>query len=279
MEFQRLQYQNVALRPVSDNPDDRLFISSLFNVPDVKLHFTLRDDHAADICLFVKYLVAANERQTGFNSIIENNQLKPVGLLTAEPFRDNNTGEPGWNIGFAVDPQFRNQGFAKRALQALQNYLSNYTINTMVLDISTSNDPARSVASACGYEERKSPAGGLVGYYDQYHPELGMRTKWIKDVHEADPRADAFKKAVDAYRGRNYREAIKYYYEASEEPYRKGSLFTDAQIFSNLGMAYSSIREYKKAYMYLTKAWDLGCQNASVANELNWLRTNVADMI
>ena len=69
------------------------------------------------------------------------------------------------------------------------------------------------------------------------------------------------------------------YYEAAEEPYRAGSPFTDAQIFSNLGMAYSSIREYKKAYMYLTKAWDLGCQNASVSKELEWLRSNAADLI
>lgn len=279
MPPQRLQYQNVSLRQVSDSSDDKAFISSLFQVPDIKLHFTLRDDHAANIYSFVEYLSTANQRGTGFNCIIENNSLTPVGLLTAEPYRDNMNGELAWNIGFAIKPSFRNKGYAKMALQALQDFLSNYTINAMVLDISTENQYARAVAGSCGFEQRKSSTGGLVGYFDQEHPELGMRTQWIKEVHEADPRADAFRKAVDAYRGKQYREAIYHYYEAAEEPYRAGSPFTDAQIFSNLGMAYSSIREYKKAYMYLTKAWDLGCQNASVSKELEWLRSNAADLI
>lgn len=276
---QRLQYQNVALRPITSCQEDRDFIVSLFQVPDVRLHYTLRDDHAADIYSFVDYLSSANNRGTGFHSIIENNTLNAVGFLTAEPFRNNQNGEIGWNIGFAVHPSYRNQGYAKRALQALQDFLSNYTIKVMVLDISTDNDAAESVAKSCGFKQRKSPTGGLVGYFDQDHPELGMRTQWIKDVHESDPRAEAFRKAVDAYRSKDYREAIRLYYEASEEPYRAGSPFTDAQIFSNLGMAYSSVKEYRKAYQYLTKAWNLGCQNASVSRELEWLRTHAADEI
>ena len=44
-------------------------------------------------------------------------------------------------------------------------------------------------------------------------------------------------------------------------------------------MAFSSIRDYKKAYLYLTKAWEMGCQNASVSKELIWLRTHAADQI
>ncbi len=275
----RLQYQNVALRPISNSYEEREFIASLFRVPDIKLHYTLRDDHAANIYSFVEYLSAANNRGTGFHSIIENNSLNAVGFLTAEPYRDNQNGEIGWNIGFAVHPNYRNQGFAKKALQALQDFLSNYTIKVMVLDISTDNDAAESVAKACGFKQRKSPTGGLVGYFDQEHPELGMRTQWIKDVHESDPRAEAFRKAVDAYRSKDYKEAIRLYYEASEEPYRAGSPFTDAQIFSNLGMAYSSVKEYRKAYKYLTKAWNLGCQNASVSKELEWLRAHAADQI
>lgn len=276
---QRLQYQNVALRPITNCQEDKVFIASLFQVPDVRLHYTLRNDHAADIYSFVDYLSTANNRGTGFHCIIENNSLIAVGFLTAEPYRDNQNGEIGWNIGFAVQPNYRNQGYAKRALQALQDFLSNYTIKVMVLDISTDNDAAESVAKSCGFKQRKSPTGGLVGYFDQDHPELGMRTQWIKDVHESDPRAEAFRKAVDAYRSKDYREAIRLYYEASEEPYRAGSPFTDAQIFSNLGMAYSSVKEYRKAYQYLTKAWNLGCQNASVSRELEWLRTHAADEI
>ena len=75
---------------------------------------------------------------------------------------------------------------------------------------------------------------------------------------------------------KDYAASIYYYKLALNEAYVPGTPFTDAQIFSNLGMAYSSIREYKKAYMYLMKAWNMGCQNASVSRELEWLRTNVA---
>lgn len=279
MPFQRLQYQNLTLRPITSSPADSVFISALFHVDDIVREYTLRDDHAANFNSFVSYMAEGNSRGTGIYCIIEDNADQSVGFITAEPYRDRMSGELAWNVGFAVLPSFRNHNHARNAVQALQDFLSNYTIKTMVLDIGTSNTPARSVAEACGFEQRKSPTGGLVGYYDQQHPEVGMRTQWIKNIHGADPRADAFRKAVDAYRSKNYQEAIRLYYEAVEEPYKAGSPFTDAQIYSNLGMAFSSIREYKKAYKYLTMAWNMGCQNPSVSKELQWLRDNAADVI
>ena len=94
-----------------------------------------------------------------------------------------------------------------------------------------------------------------------------------------DRSADTFRKAVDAYQAKNYQEAIRLYNEAVEKPYKEGSPFTDAQIYSNLGMAFSSIKEYKKAYKYLTVAWNMGCQNPSVSRELAWLRKNAAGLI
>lgn len=279
MSLQRFQYQNVAFRPIEDVPDDLLFITKLFSITDIKVNYTLRDDHAADLHLFVQFLANSNKQHSGINFIIENNDLSPIGLLTASLYRNNYNGEVEWNIGYAILPPFRNKGYAKMSLQALQHILSNYSINVMVLDISTDNIASRSVAISCGFEERRSNTGGLVGYYDKDHPELGMRTQWIKTVHEDDPRAEIFKKAFDAYRSKDYSKSIQLYYKALEEPFHIGSVFTDAQIYSNLGMAFSSIRDYKKAYLYLTKAWEMGCQNASVSKELIWLRTHAADQI
>lgn len=279
MTFPKLQYQNVALKPITSSYDNAAFIKFLFGQEDIQREYTLRDDHATDLNSFVSFMAEGNARETGFYCIIEDNFSRPVGLITSEPYRDDMSGEIVWNVGFAVHPVHRNQGHAKNAIQALQDFLSKYTIKTMVLDISVNNDPARSVAEACGFEQRKSPTGGLVGYYDQQHPEVGMRTQWIKDVHGTDPREDAFRKAVDAYRVKDYPTAIKFFYEAVEEPFKVGSLCTDAQIYSNLGMAYSSIREYKKAYKYLTKAWNMGCQNPSVSRELQWLKNNAAHII
>ena len=47
-----------------------------------------------------------------------------------------------------------------------------------------------------------------------------------------------------------------------------------AQIYSNLGMAHSSIGDYRQAYTYLQKAVGLGLFNASIQKELAWLKAN-----
>ena len=224
MPFQRLQYQNIALKPITNSFDNNSFIASLFKFEDVKREYTLRDDHAADLKTFVKFMADGNENGTGIYCIIENNYSSPVGFITAEPYRDNMSGDLGWNVGIAVHPAHRNQGHAKNAIQALLDFLSNYTIKTMVLDIGTNNTPARSVAETCGFEQRKSPTGGLVGYYDRAHPEVGMRTQWIKNIHGADPRADAFRKAVDAYRAKIIRSQSGFITKRSKSHIRKAVL-------------------------------------------------------
>ena len=131
---QRLQYQNVALRLISNSYEEREFIASLFRVPDIKLHYTLRDDHAANIYSFVEYQAEVNARHRGFHFIIEDKTLNPVGILTAEVNQDP-TVDPYWNVGFAVQPDARNKGYAKNALQGLQDQLSTFNIKTLVLDI------------------------------------------------------------------------------------------------------------------------------------------------
>ena len=50
---------------------------------------------------------------------------------------------------------------------------------------------------------------------------------------------------------------------------------SDAQIYSNMGMAYSSMRQYQEAFKYLKKAQALGLTNPSIERELQWLRNNV----
>ena len=275
----RLQYQKVALRAVDYRQSDKDFIASLFRVPDICSQFTLRDDHEANIYSFVEYLANANANNRSISFIIEDEWHTPVGLLTAEPYRAPRSSEIAWNIGFAIHTPYRNQGYAQSALQGLHDCLAKYNIDLMILDISTENEPARAVAKACGFDQRRSETGGLVGFFDEQHPELGMRTQWIKKVHEADPREEDMLKATAAFKSKNYREAIKWYNAALGKPYKKGSIATDAIIYSNMGMAHSSIREYRTAYMYLTKAWNMGCQNAVVTKELEWLRTHAANEI
>jgi len=275
----RLQYQKIALRTIDYRQADKDFIASLFRVPDIRINFTLRDDHATNIYSFVEYLADMNMQNHRLNFIIEDEWQTPVGLLTAEPYRDTLLGEIGWNIGFAIHTPYRNQGYAKNAVQALQDYLRKFSINYMVLDISTDNESARAVARDNGFEQQRSETGGLVGFFDEEHPEVGLRTRWVKKVHDSDPRSEDLLYATAAYKRKDYREAVRYYNAALGKPFKKGSIATDAIIYSNLGMAHSSLHEYRTAYMYLTKAWNMGCQNPSVSKELEWLRKHAANEI
>lgn len=51
--------------------------------------------------------------------------------------------------------------------------------------------------------------------------------------------------------------------------------YTDAQIYSNMGMALSSMRLYNDAFYALKKAQSLGLNNPSIEKELNWLKNNI----
>ena len=266
-------FENVILRPVTDGFADRSFIKTLFSFADVKRNFTLRADHAADIFSFVSYMDRANRTGSGVHSIIERKDGDPVGLITAEPY-ENAEGKTAWNIGFAIHPLHRNKGYAKDAVNGIAFILSRFPIKTMDLDICLDNDAAEAVARACGCEQLHSPTGGIVGFMDPEHPELGMRSCWIRNVQSQGKRDDYGSEAIKSHKEKDYRSAITYYKEALKEPYSPGSAFTDSIIYSNMGMAYSSMKRHAKAYALLKKAWEMGCRNQTVSKELEWLETN-----
>ena len=77
------------------------------------------------------------------------------------------------------------------------------------------------------------------------------------------------------YRQKLYTESIDAFQKALNEPYIPNTPFTDAQIYSNMGMALSSVRLYKEAFEALRKAKSLGLNNSSIEKELMWLKNNV----
>lgn len=83
-----------------------------------------------------------------------------------------------------------------------------------------------------------------------------------------------FNQASQAYRMKDYNSSIKLYQSALSEEYPQGTPYTDAQIYANMAMAYSSIYDYETDYKLLMKAKRLGLTNASIEKELTWLRTN-----
>lgn len=250
-------------------PYNAWVVEALFEYSDVRKFYVLRDNHAANIRSFCSYVIEANNRRTGMNFIIYDRHGNEVGLITAEPKMNRNTNLPMWNVGYAILPEYRRRGYASAAVNGLTNYLlQNYSFPQVMLDISMDNHKSESVARKCGFEVPYPRAG----YLDEQHPEIGMRLRWYKQL--AGQRTMFFNQAVHCYRQKNYAGAIQNFQQALNEPYQPGTPYTDAQIYSNLGMALSSVHLYREAFDALKKAQSLGLNNPSIEKELLWLRNN-----
>ena len=258
---------NCDLLPVTES--NAWVVELLFQQPDVKKYYVLRDDHAANIKKYCQYIITANEERTGMHFIIFSNNGEEVGYISAEPLMNRNTNTPMWNVGYAILPASRRHGYASSAVAGLTNYLlHNYSIPQVMLDISMDNKASEGVALKCGYtcpEDR-------MGFIDWNHPEVGVRKRWYKQLN--GNRTVSFNRAVQYYRAKAYTEAVVEFKKALAEPYIPGTPYTDAQIYSNIGMALSSMRLYAEAYASLMKARELGLDNPSITKELLWLKNN-----
>lgn len=264
-----IEFRNGSLSIV--NSYDRNFIHELFRDSEVRRFYVLRDDHASNIDAFVDYIIDSIHRQVGLDFIINSEYTEKVGLITAELVRNNNTGDLMWNVGYAVLPEFRNLGYASNALNALTNYLLNsFSVQLVSLDICAENKLSEKVATKCGF--KKPETGEKIGYFDLEHMDLVVRFKWYKSI--SSKRVTYFNQASQAYRMKDYNSSIKLYQSALSEEYPQGTPYTDAQIYANMAMAYSSIYDYETDYKLLMKAKRLGLTNASIEKELTWLRTN-----
>ena len=270
--MQLLKSSLVNLRPIENNNSERTFVKELFKVDDVKKYYVLRDDHAADLDSFVSYMATCNAAQRGLYCIIELQDTTQVGLITAELVRDNLSGSIMWNVGYAVAPAYRRKRYAYDALMYLIGILQRFTIQYIILDISESNTASERLAEKCGFKRMVSQTGGLIGFSDFEHMDLGTRYRWIRDTHSTSKRDRLNIEAIKCHRVKNYLKAIELYKQSLQEPYTAGSVFNDGTVYANLGMSYSSARMYQEAYNSLTKAWSLGVKNATVQKELAWLR-------
>ncbi len=251
-------------------PSNVWFVEELFRYNDVKKYYVLRSDHAANIRLFCQYVVNANLQEQALNFIVFDNLDNEVGFISAEPMMNTNTNMPMWNVGYAIHPSHRLKGYASSALSALTVFLlQNFSFQQIMLDISEDNIASQKVAKKCGFTKPND----RMGYFDMEHPEVGMRMRWFKQL--AGGRTTYFNQAAHYYRQRAYAEAVNAFKQALNEPYIPGTPYTDAQIYSNMGMALSSMMLYKDAFYALKKAQSLGLNNPSIEKELNWLKNNI----
>ena len=82
--------------------------------------------------------------------------------------------------------------------------------------------------------------------------------------------------AVAVYK-QNEAQAHSLFVQALQYPYEYGSPWTDAQIYSNMGMSCGN--DYAKAYSYLQKAVSLGLTNPSIIKEINWIEIHYKDLL
>jgi tetratricopeptide (TPR) repeat protein len=208
-------------------------------------------------------------QKAAMNFIIYDNCDHEVGLISAEPMMNRNTNLPMWNVGYAVLPSERRKGYASAALNGLSNFLlQNYSFPHVMLDICSENHESEVVARKCGFKKPNDSQG----YIDPNHMELGFRFRWFKQL--AGERTMYFNQAVHCYRQKDYIRAVQNFRQALNEPYQSGTPYTDAQIYSNMGMALSSLHQYREAFNALKKAQSLGLNNPSIEKELLWLRNN-----
>ena len=82
--------------------------------------------------------------------------------------------------------------------------------------------------------------------------------------------------AVAIYK-QNEAKAHSMFVQALQYPYEYGSPWTDAQIYSNMGMSCGN--DYAKAYSYLQKAVSLGLTNPSIIKEMNWIEIHHKEVL
>ena len=271
----RRTFGKIYLRVIEDNNENRFFIKSLFQDPDIKKYYVLREDHSRNTDLFVNYMSQQNSNKQALNYIIESPDHLDVGLITAE-LRQDNVGNIMWNVAYATSSNYRRKGYAFEALSGLVESLRNYKFDIVSLDISEYNKASFDLATKCGFEPMTDQTGGRVGYIDDEHMELGLRMNWIKRLNENKSKRDNLNlSAIQAFRRKDYNQAIDLFLESLQEPFFLSSPYSDGQIYANLGMAYTNTKQYQKAYDYLIKAFNLGIRNDSVIKELQWLKNNV----
>lgn len=251
------------------NIDDYDFITKLFSHNDIKYYYVLREDHADNLFLFTNYLI-----NDGLNYIIENKNHQPMGLFTCE-FRKEGNDINGY-VSYAILPEFRGRELTENTLKTFCAICKDSQLANLALDICMSNEASTAIAQKCGFTDVSPYTGQRVGFIDPDRMEMGMRKHWYFNLHQQMSQREILcRQAMQAYQVKDYESSISLFLQALQKECLVACPFSDAQIFANIAMSYSSVQEYTKAYQCLVKAMQGGIKNDAVLNELNWLMTNV----
>lgn len=262
---------NIYLKLVSTTDYD--FIVKLLSCADVKEFYILSKVYQNNLMSFTKFLISKFKAGQGFDFIIFDLHHKPVGLIGCEFERINNNLVG--NVSYAIHSDYRNKGYATEALQFMCRITDESQLSYLKLDINAENIISERIAERLGFEANKQ-----IALFDEDRPNIGLRFAWYRECNQILPkRVELSLNAINCFRERNYYEAINLFREALKYENPIGSPHSDAQIFSNLGMALSTTKQYKEAFNCLMKAYNSGLRNDSVLREIQWLKTNASNHI
>jgi RimJ/RimL family protein N-acetyltransferase len=274
MERMKFGRYSLCVCSSEDVPEVARIIEELFSDPITKRFFVLGDEYSTPPS-FAQSMADVNEQHRGIDCIVRDNDQNNIGLLTCELDRkwQNNVY---WSIGVTIHPSYRNRGYATEILKDICMVLAQERFDDALLDISEDDVYMERAAKSAGFTKIEYRQNGYrMGRIDLAHPEIGMHNIWCRKVHELCERDTLCNEALSLARNREYLTAINKYQLALTKAVPQYSGWTDAQIYSNLGMCYSSSRRYHEAFRCLKKAQDLGLNNPSIQQELLWLRNNV----
>lgn len=258
---------NIYLKLISIT--DAVFINELFQCQDVKRYFIIGENYQNNLNLFVEHLILKFASQQGFDFIIYDLLDNQVGLITCD-FKRNDGNLIG-NVSYAIHLNYRNKGYAKEALRFICDITCQSQLYALKLDIQIDN-----TASSCIAEKLDFIVNKQIALLDPNIPDTGLRFAWYRECNKDLPlRLKFANNAINCYKEKNYFKAIDLFKEALRHDNPINSKQTDAQVYSNLGMALSATKQYKEAYNCLMNSFNLGLRNDLLLKEIRWIENNV----
>ena len=120
--------------------------------------YTLEPLHAKDLALLhQKCFDTAAWQQTEFKKLLELSQILGFGVLAKDEFISFILYQVVLNeaeiLTICTNPEFQQQGAAKRLLNQSMEFLSTIAVNTIFLEVSETNLPALKLYSSLGFKK------------------------------------------------------------------------------------------------------------------------------
>lgn len=176
-----------------------------------------------------------------------------------------------WVVEFGLKKEYRGKGLMKNVLTHISNWAKLNGCDEIYAISEEHNVVAHKLI-------RKLPY--LVQEFTKMMSDQFSGCRLMKNFiinlqqQSTELRLIYFYNAIQYFKMKQYEESVNAFKQALAAPYQSGTPYTDAQIYSNMGIALSSLKKYHEAFQCLKKAQYLGLNNSSIEKELLWIKNN-----